>query len=171
MDKNSMIEEWRQVVGREGRYEVSNLGRVRTVHGRILGQWANDQGYMLARVEHPRRCLRVHRAVAEAFVKNPEGKPFVNHLDCIRSSNAATNLEWCTQAENLRHAASLGRLQKAYWKGKRSPNASLADEQVRQMRQLYAAGNISWSLIGEIFGVSKRCAGRAIKGETYANVQ
>ena len=165
------VEDWRPVLGREGRYEVSSLGHVRILDGKILGQWQNRQGYMMVRFSNPRDTPRVHRLVAQAFIANPDNKPFVNHIDCVRSNNESINLEWCTQLENLQHADRLGRMQRYYWVGKRSPNATLTDDQVREMRRLYATGKMSWLDIGRQFGVSKRCAGRAITKESYADVQ
>lgn len=164
------VELWRPVVGRETQYEVSCLGRVRALGGRIVGQWQNNQGYLLVRFSNPRQTVRVHRLVADAFVANPDAKPFVNHIDCVRSNNDSANLEWCTQLENLQHSDRLGRMQRYYWIGKRSPNATLTDDQVREMRGLYATRKLSWLAIGKRFGVSKRCAGRAITGETYSDV-
>lgn len=74
-----MIETWQSVRDFEGKYEVSDLGAVRTVAGRVLVQWLNDQGYALVRFSNPRTVKRVHRLVADAFIANPDGKPFVNH--------------------------------------------------------------------------------------------
>lgn len=163
-------EEWRPVVG-GGSYEVSNLGRVRTSTGRMLGQWKSDTGYMMTRLRAPRRLVRVHRLVAQAFCDNPDGKPSVNHIDADTTNNASSNLEWCTQKENIAHADRLGRMCRDYWTGKRSPSASLSDDQVREMRRLYGDGGISLEAVGRVFGVSKRAAGRAISRETYADVQ
>lgn len=160
------IERWADVG--DSSYQVSDLGRVRR-NGKLIGQWPNSQGYMVVRLAKPRRQVRVHRMVAEAFSPNPEGKPFVNHIDCDRANNRAENLEWCTQLENLRHSARLGRMQRNHWKGKRSPNAALSDAQVREIRRLYGEGNFSWEALGRLFEISKRSIGRIVNGEYYAN--
>lgn len=164
------MSEWQPVSGWEQFYEVSIDGDVRCRDGRILKQWQSDQGYMLVRFSKPRLCVRVHRLVARVFVPNPDNKPFVNHLDCVCFHNSASNLEWCTQLENLRHSANLGRMKKDYWKGRRSPNASLSDEQVVLVRSLYSTENWSWQSIGKHVGISKRAVGRLLSGESYANV-
>lgn len=162
----SESEAWKPIGGTG--YEVSSVGRLRE-GGRILKQWKSDQGYMLARLSGPRRVERVHRLVAMAFVPNLDSKPFVNHLDCDRANNRADNLEWCTQRENLAHAAELGRMQRDYWVGKRSPNASLSDEQAREIRRL-CEGGLSYGSLGRIYGLSKRAIGRLVHRETYSNV-
>jgi len=158
---------WKSIVGYEGRYQVSDCGSVRQHNGRVLKQWANDQGYCLVRLSKPRATFRVHRLVAEAFIANPEYLPCVNHLDCVRHNNHAANLEWCTQQHNLAHAAQLGRMQRDHWKGKRSPTASLTDEEAQAIRQTYAKGGISWEKLAVIFQTNKRTVGRIIRGETY----
>jgi hypothetical protein len=152
-------------IGQSG-YEVSEDGEVRR-GGRLLRQWRNDRGYMLVRLSGPRRVERVHRLVASAFVPNPQNKPFVNHLNCIRDSNHFSNLEWCTQKENLDHASRLGRMQKSYWIGRRSPNASLAWDQVVQIRERYAFGGVSWETLGREFNVSKKTVGNIVSNKTY----
>ena len=52
----------------------------------------------------------VHRLVAEAFIPNPDNLPVVNHIDCIRNHNKATNLEWSTVADNIYYAMSVNHL-------------------------------------------------------------
>ena len=111
-----MSREWRPVKGYEGFYEVANDGTVRSlprdteraggaiVHyeGRVLTHTFDTRGYHGVTLckEHKQRRVRVHRLVAEAFVDNPDGKPHVNHLDENKDNNHASNLEWCTPAEN-----------------------------------------------------------------------
>jgi hypothetical protein len=158
---------WRPVVGYEDYYEVSDEGCVRSTKGWAMRSWLNKQGYALVRLANPRRIIRVHRIVAEAFICNPNCLPFVNHLDCNRSNNIAVNLEWCTQWQNLDHSQRLGRMQRDYWVGKRSPSAKLTDEQATAIRGEYARGGKSWAAIGTDYGISKRTVGRIIQGESY----
>jgi transcriptional regulator with XRE-family HTH domain len=93
--------------------------------------------------------------------------PCINHIDCDTTNNIPSNLEWCTQAENLAHSRALGRMQENFWRGKRSPNAKLSDEIVQQIRSQYNAGGVSWAELGKRFGMSKRAIGRILRGETY----
>ncbi len=158
---------WQPIETHAGEYEVSDTGEVRHTSGRLLKQWLNDQGYALVRLSSPRVVARVHRLVAQAFIHNPNGLPFVNHIDFNRAHNFARNLEWCTQWHNLKHSQKAGRMQRDFWTGKRSPSAALTDETAQAVRDAYAAGGKSWATIGQEFGVSKRTVGRIISGESY----
>ena len=107
-----MEEEWRPVKGYEGLYEVSNMGRVKSLHygkERILRMPDNSAGYRNVELENkaPQRKL-VHRLVAEAFIPNPMNLPVVNHLDGDKHNNCVSNLEWCTYRQNTLHAIKLG---------------------------------------------------------------
>ena len=108
-------EVWKPVKDFEGLYEVSNLGRVKTlprsrVKGGILKPSTNKWGYLncILWKNGKRKFFPIHRLVADAFIPNPEGKSTINHIDCDRKNNRAENLEWCTQKENVNHSVNLG---------------------------------------------------------------
>jgi len=102
--------EWRPVVGYEGIYEVSNTGLVRTVAGKELKPYLHKQGYLRIKLTSggTRKSFLIHRLVAEAFIPNEHELPTINHKDGDPSNNDVSNLEWCTQKENVAHAVETG---------------------------------------------------------------
>jgi hypothetical protein len=113
-------EEWRPVVGHEGWYEVSNLGRIRrttpgpgTYPGRILKTGAGGTGYQPVRVEHEGKWTSgpVHRLVALAFLPpTTSERTEVDHKDGNKQNNRPDNLEWVTHGENMRRWGERKRL-------------------------------------------------------------
>src|SRR5437588_752798 len=111
-DKNEAAEVWRPVVGHENRYEVSNLGRVRSIKsrarrgpGRLVGS-LNRAGYKYVRLsddDGTSRLKEVHRMVLDAF-HGPRPLLVPDHLNDERSDNRIQNLEWVTPSENSRRA-------------------------------------------------------------------
>ena len=107
---------WKDVIGYEGLYLVSNLGRVKSIKRQVAGgvrntpekilkQHLQKEGYftvVLYKDGIPKR-LSVHRLVAIAFCDNPHNFPVVNHKDENKSNNLATNLEWCTVIYNMNY--------------------------------------------------------------------
>lgn len=100
-----MEEIWRDVVGYEGLYEVSNLGNVRSLfrYKKQLKWNVLGSGYASVQLfkEKVGTRLLVHRLVAKAFLPNLDGLPVVNHKDENKLNNNVDNLEWCTQQYNL----------------------------------------------------------------------
>lgn len=82
---------------------MSNLGRVKNKHGRILKPEYSNKGYacVILRKNGNNYKFRVHRLVADLFIPNPENKSEVNHKDENKSNNEVSNLEWCTRKENM----------------------------------------------------------------------
>jgi hypothetical protein len=104
------MEEWRDAVGYEGLYEVSNYGGVRYSDTKTeLKGSINSYGYRVfgLRKNGKRKTGKGHRLVAEAFVPNPENKHDVNHKDGNKSNNFVENLEWATRGENVNHAIEI----------------------------------------------------------------
>lgn len=121
---------WRDVVGYETKYEVSNTGLVRSkdrmdsagrnrIKGQVIKQASDKLGYKrlnLCESGKPKQWL-VHRLVAEAFIDNSENLPCVNHKDENPSNNNAENLEWCTHRYNMNYGTKNERHSKSM-KGK-----------------------------------------------------
>ncbi|PEI42608.1 HNH endonuclease [Bacillus pseudomycoides] len=120
-----MFEElWKPISGYEGIYEVSSLGRVRSldrvivdyrgieksVGGKILKPGVTNKGYYIVSLNSvdKRHTLTVHRLVANAFIPNLDNKPQVNHINGIKTDNRICNLEWLTNEENMKHAINNG---------------------------------------------------------------
>ena len=108
-----MSEEWRTIMGSDGLYSVSNLGRVMNNRtGRVLVPKTLPSGYQRVKVrtDDNKRDKYVHRLVADAFCDHPHGCDVVNHIDNDKLNNRADNLEWTTQRGNVIHAMKQGRV-------------------------------------------------------------
>lgn len=125
-----MVEEiWKDCKGYEGFYQVSNLGRVKSLE-RVRKNWTggvwvqpeailkphkNHDGYLqlgLTTKHGTRKAERVHRLVAIAFIDNPDKLPEVNHKNGIRDDNRVENLEWVSHDDNIRYTHATNRYNK-----------------------------------------------------------
>ena len=118
------MEIWKDIKGYEGYYQVSNYGNVKSLDrtvfyknrrvvkykGKLLKTICNKYGYLYLRISKNNfiKHKYVSRLVAEAFIKKPFNKNTVNHIDGNKTNNHASNLEWCTQKENIQHAWNVG---------------------------------------------------------------
>ena len=158
-----MIDEiWKNVVGYEGLYEVSNLGKVRSLKRPHIGrirkpQFTQDGYYKLNLSKHNKRTnYLISRIVATAFIPNPLNKSEINHKDCDKTNNRESNLEWHTHLENMRHAGRNGRLntpRDATSYGETKPGAKLNWDDVLEIRALYPTGAYTYAALGRIFNV------------------
>ncbi len=122
-----MTEIWKDIEGYEGLYQVSNLGRVKRVTAwdvntktyyekeKIMMPTDNGHGYLIVglRKNTERKNHYVHRLVATAFIDRKDGCNYINHLDYNIKNNAADNLEWCTQKENVNYSSQKMRHRKS----------------------------------------------------------
>ena len=115
-------ENWKPIKDFEGYYEISSFGRVKSLNRvietsdginkkikeRILKSSENSNGYLIVTLKknNKRKQFKVHRLVAEAFIPNPESKPYIDHINTIRTDNRVSNLRWVTQKENCNNELS-----------------------------------------------------------------
>ena len=114
-------EEWKDVIGYEKYYQISNIGRLRSknmiVHyknvqynkkGRIIKSAISKNGYYSASLKG--KTYLIHRIVALAFINNVDGYKYVNHKNEIKIDNRVENLEWCTMEYNNRYGTKIDRI-------------------------------------------------------------
>lgn len=156
-----MNELWKDIPGYEGYYEASNLGRIKSkarlvkhyqggkliVKERMLKpNLAGPYVSVLLSKEGKRVTFLVHRIIAALFVPNPDNKPKVNHKDFNPRNNAADNLEWTTQQENISHSVNAGRNVKGITHGCHK----LTELQVKEIRSY----DRSYKWLANIYAVS-----------------
>lgn len=171
-----MLEKWSDVEGYEGVYQVSNLGRVKSlprlnkrghkISGCILKETVNSRGYSYV-VFQDNRSKVVHRLVAKAFVPNALEKPYVNHINGMKTDNRFSNLEWVSHAENITHAWESG-LAKAH-SGEKHHNAVLTNQEAEEIRILYKSKKHTHADLADLFGVSESTIQKVVSNKTYKN--
>jgi hypothetical protein len=131
-DLAGMEEIWKPVVGFDDYYEVSNHGRIKNTgireskYNNVKKQRIKSLdivcGYLCTKLWVNGKCkhMLLHRAIAQAFIPNPDSLPCVNHKDCNKLNNNISNLEWVTKKQNAVHAWENGcyREPPTFWKGK-----------------------------------------------------
>lgn len=169
---------WRDVVGYEGIYQVSNNGIVKSLKRpnslgvirkeRILKPAINKRGYRFIATQDCKSKV-IHRLVAEAFIgPAPTEKHIINHKNAIKTDNRVDNLEWVTQRENVIHALKLGL--RVTHNGEAHHNASITNKQANEIRELYKKKN-KWDCthkkLAEKYGVSTSVIYKILKGISY----
>ena len=155
-----MQEIFKPIKNYEGKYEISNYGRVRSLLCRIskdpqiLKPYVNAKGYARIELSQPSKRYLVHRLVAQTFINNSQNLPLVNHIDNNSSNNKADNLEWCTQSGNLQHAQFQGRLYEAQSKGGIVTTTKNKENAEQSAKALIGTQYYNWSIV-EYIGPTK----------------
>lgn len=175
----NQIEIWKPVVGYEGYYSITSLGRVqshkrptkRKSRSKRIGDFylsdVNSLGYRIVtlKVNGTKRTMKIHRMVAMAFIPNPENKPQVNHKNGIKTDNRVENLEWATASENNIHAIRTGLAAE----GSKRRSAKLTKDQVNEIRDHYKIKQEPVRVIAKRYGMSRSAMREVLKNKTYKN--
>lgn len=149
------MEEFRPICGFEGLYEVSNIGRVKScsrkvkntrgikeLKERIISQKDDTNGYLIVNLwkDNKQTHVKVHRAVAQAFIPNPYNFRDVNHIDENKYNNRVDNLEWVTHQDNLNYGTHNVRMSNSKSKAVAQYN-KLTNELIATYKNAYVASN------------------------------
>ena len=179
-----MTETWKPVVGYEGYYEVSDMGRVKSLDrvvvdprgweydrlGQIIAACDHGEGYLVLNlaVDTRKTLYLVHRLVGEAFFGLcPEGCQ-TNHKNGIKADNRVANLEFVTRGENMRHAFRTGLYDSNI--GENHYRALLTEDDVLAIRSRYGAGGVTQRQLAEKYGVSRENISGITTGKTWKHL-
>lgn len=172
-----MKEIWKDVVGYEGLYQISNIGRIKSLNYNktkkenimkqrcVKGKEYFSIGIMKDGVS---KEYKIHRLVAIAFIPNPDNKPQINHKDSDPKNNNVENLEWCTSAENIQHAFKYGRKTQ---KGEKNNMCSHPDSIIKQMLRYKNLPMFTQQDISDIFGIDRRYISAIFRGKVRGYLQ
>ena len=179
-----LVETWKDIPEFRGSYQVSNMGRVRSVDrvviyknggvrklkGKVLKPYLNTSGYekVILYNDNVGTTITVHRLVLETFKPHVDMNDLdVNHMDGDKLNNHLTNLEWLTRRDNLTHAYDTGLIDN---KGERSPNAKLSNVDVLEILQRLDTGELHEDIALD-YGVNKSCISKINIGTTWRSVR
>jgi hypothetical protein len=160
-------EVWKDVVGYEGYYIISNYGNLINKCSKKLKPFITH-GYLYYHLSKKGKYshARAHRLVAIAFIPNPDNLPYINHKDCNKQNNFVENLEWCTAQHNSKHAFDNGRNRGIFINGHININRKLTLEQVVEIKKLLKEG-LSQYKVAKLFNVSRGTISAIVYGFTW----
>ena len=147
---------WKDIVGYEGRYKVSSLGKVLSLRycgsdkSHLLSPNPDHKGYLMIYLSKngETKTFHIHRLVAKAFIPNPNNLPQVNHKDENKQNNSVENLEWCDGIYNINYGTGIKR---------RTETAKKSDAHILHIKKLHNANKIPILMIDKnTKGIIKR---------------
>ena len=175
---------WKDIEGFEGLYQVSNLGRVKSLvrpyrrTEKIITATPNTAGYLIVGLRRPGsvKSMLVHRLVMQAFepIDNKD-EMSVNHKDFNITNNRLENLEWCTVLENNQHfwefkGRDEGGIDKTKTTGSNHHLSNLTEEDVLNIRAMHATGNYSVHGLARMLGMPENTVRCIVKRKTWKHI-
>lgn len=150
----------------DDKYEVSEDGHIRNRKSkRILKEFVGTDGYL--RTQFNGKTQSVHRVVASAYLPNIEGYEQVNHKDGNKTNNHVSNLEWCTRAQNMKHAYTMGLKNSD---GENNGRHKLTWQDVEYIRAHYKRGdtNFGAQALARQFNVARQTICAVAHGQNWS---
>ena len=167
-----MKEIWKDIPNYEGRYQVSNHGRVYSLNQRKTLMKPSISNYGYHRIGLYKNNVRtfkfIHRLVAQTFIPNPNNLPEVNHLDGVKTNNKVNNLEWSTKSNNEKHAFRTGL--KISCKGIKHPKSKLTEQQVLEIRNKYMPRKYSLTMLANEYNISFQLVSLIINRKIWTHI-
>ena len=171
---------WKDCLGYETYFKVSTYGQIYSKRtNKILKLCIGKTGYYIFCTRFDGRlgkakCFKVHRLIAQTFMKNTDNKPFVNHKDLNKLNNNISNLEWVTAKENLLHAIENGALDLTNLiesaRVRNYENRRLSESDVYYILDNYKKGKMSAMKLSIALNVSRGCIRGIIERTAYKDV-
>jgi hypothetical protein len=172
-----MQEIWKDIKDYEGLYQISNLGKIKSLARKtnnqfckediILKLWLSPTGYLVINLHKngKMKYFTVHRLVLKNFVSNPLNKLEINHKDGNKQNNNLNNLEWATSSENHKHAFKLNLMDN---KGEQNPQHKLTEWDVKMIRKMYK-NTTYWTQqkLADLFGISRGNIYHIVNNKTW----
>lgn len=180
-----MNEIWVDISGYEGHYQISNIGRVKSLsrmiispngrgtrfmHELILKIPVDKGGYLRAplTVNNVQKYFSIHRLVAQSFIPNLNNLPEVNHKNGIKSDNRIENLEWCDRSFNKRHSYRV--LQEMPRCGLKNGMTKITESIIIEIRKNHSHSSATYNEIGAMYNISGTHVWRILKYKTWQHL-
>lgn len=185
------MEIWKDIPGYEGYYQVSNMGRVRSLDrwieqedprgnyfrpfpGRIIKPYYSTQGYRYVAISNKKskgKKASVHILVLRSFIGVCPDKYQCNHINGKRDDNRLENLEYCTRSDNIKHSYKILNRPKGGVIGENHHKAKLANNDVINIRKLYSSGQFTQKQLSKMFGIAQTGISNIVNGIGWKHLE